>query len=262
MTQKEYKAISSIVRERVMVTQEELLEIIMKVNPKRNSNNLRFYIFDLVSNNIIYKLNEKYYKYNNKLKPFSYEYTKFEEPLITKLAEKYEGINICVWNTSFLSLFQNLLPVVNYTFVEIDSKFLDYLYSDMKNDYNTLLDPSEKELRLYAKGNEIVIIKKLFVRSPIVKPFSHHVAINKNIKKSQSVIVKPTIEKILVDIFVESKVYNVFNDLTDLYKGIFQTYFVNFQKLFAYSKYRGITEELSEFIMKTIKFDFNTGEFL
>lgn len=58
---------------------EEFLEIIIKVNLKRNLEYLRFYIFDLVNNNIIYKLNEKFYKYNNKLKLFEYEYMKFEE---------------------------------------------------------------------------------------------------------------------------------------------------------------------------------------
>lgn len=262
MTQREYEEIRSILADIKKVTREELLEIIIKVNPKRNPEYLRFYIFDLVNNNIIYKLNEKFYKYNNKLKLFEYEYTKFEEPIKNQLEEKFEGIDICIWNTSFLSMFQNLLPVTNYTFIEIDSNFLEYLYNHMKTDYNALLDPSVKDLELYAKGNDIVIIKKLFVRAPIVKPYSYNVAINKNLKTKKSFIFKPTIEKILVDIFVESELYDVFNDIEDLYRGILKTYCVNFQKLFAYSKYRGITEELSNFIMNRIKFDFNIGEFV
>lgn len=262
MTQREYEEIKNILADAKKVTRDELLKIIIKVNPKRNPEYLRFYIFDLVNNEIIYKLNEKFYKYNDKLKSFEYEYTKFEEPIRTKLEEKFEGVNICIWNTSFLSTFQNLLPVINYTFIEVDSNFIEYLYNYMKNDYNVLLDPSEKDLELYAKGNDRVVIKKLFARSPIVKPYHYDVAINKNIKTKRSFVFKPTIEKILVDIFVDSKLYDVFNDIDDLYRGIFKTYCVNFQKLFAYSRYRGISDELSKYILNRIKFDFNIGEFL
>lgn len=262
MTQKEYEKIKSVLVKVKKVTRDELLDIIIKVNPSRKPENLRFYIFDLVNHNIIYKLNDEFYKYNNKLRPFEYEYTKFEEPIKIRLEEKFENVDICIWNTSFLSMFQNLLPAINYTFIEIDSNFLEYLYNYMKADYNALLEPSVKDLELYAKGNDRVIIKKLFVRAPIAKPYNYSVAINKNMKAKRIFVFKPTIEKILVDIFAESKLYDVFNDIDDLYRGILKTYCVNFKKLFAYSKYRGISEKLSDYIINRIKFDFNVGEFL
>lgn len=257
----DYEKIKSILAELKKVTRNELLDIIIEVNPEIKPQNLRFYIFDFVRNNIIYRLNDKFYKYNDKLKPFEYEYTKFERTIKHRLEEKFEGIDICIWNTNFLSMFQNLLPVVNYTFIEIDSNFVEYLYNYMKLDYNALIDPSERDLELYAKGRDRVIIKKLLGRTPIVKPYMYSVGANKNIKKEKGSVFKPTIEKILVDIFVESKLYDVFNDVEDLYRGILKTYCVNFKKLFAYSKYRGITEELSNFIKNTVKFDFNVGEF-
>lgn len=118
--------------------------------------------------------------------------------------------------------------VINYIFIEIDLNFFEYLYNYMKIDYNVLLDLSVKDLELYVKGNDIVIIKKLFVRVLIVKFYSYNVVINKNLKIKKSFIFKFIIEKILVDIFVELELYDVFNDIEDLYRGILKIYCVNF----------------------------------
>ena len=93
---------------------------------------MRFYIFDLVKNNIIYRLNNKYYKFNDKLKSFQYEYIQIDNMLKEKIEEKFEGIDVCVWSTSFLSRFLNLLPTINYTFVEIIQDFQKHLYDYLK----------------------------------------------------------------------------------------------------------------------------------
>lgn len=262
MTNKEYDKIKNILSEVKLVTKEQLWDIIHKINPNRKHDYMRFYIFDLVKNNIIYRLNNKYYKFNDKLKSFQYEYIQIDNMLKEKIEEKFEGIDVCVWSTSFLSRFLNLLPTINYTFVEIIQDFQKHLYDYLKKEYNVLINPTEKELELYFKGENQVVIKKLLVRAPLDKPYRHNIAINRNIGKKKFTLYKPTIEKILVDIFVESKKYDIFNDIDEIFKGTLKTYCVNFQKLFSYSKYRGVLEEMNDFILHSIKYDYKKGEFI
>lgn len=261
MTRREYDEMSKILAKIKKVTRDDLLKIITKISPNRNPLHLQFFIFDLVNENIIYKLNKQFYKYNDKLRPFEYEYTKFDESLENLLAEKFKEVEICIWNTSFLAKFVNLLPSVIYTFIEVEQNFQDYLFNYLRSEHNVLINPSGKELELYSKGNNRLIIRKLFVRAPIVKPYNHSIAINKNMSRRKNTIYKPTIEKILVDIFAESNRYDVFNDIDEIFIGIFNTYCINFQKLFAYSKYRGLQEEITEFIFNKVQYDFNQGEF-
>jgi len=259
MTSLEIEQIREVMGNRIFATKEELLELIIEINPNRNPSFFRFYLFDLVKANALHKYDDKRYKWNGKLKQFIYEYTDSDLILKEKLESRFEDIELCIWNTSFLSQYLNLLPFDFFTFVETDKDYLDLIFDVLKSNYKILYSPNQKELDLYSQRDNQVILKKLITRAPLDNLYENNIGINSNIRKSKRVVYRPTIEKILVDIFVESNTFSIFSELHQIFLGIFKAYCINFQKLFYYAKNRGIYEELRNFLENQIHFDFENG---
>ena len=119
----------------IFATGEELLNIIISINPKRDPSNLRFYLFDLVKANVLHKYSDKLFKYNGNLKQFTYEYTNTDLLLKEKIESRFENIELCIWNTSFLSQYLNLMPYDYFTFVETDKNYMDLNFDYLNKEY-------------------------------------------------------------------------------------------------------------------------------
>ncbi|MDP2812947.1 MAG: hypothetical protein Q8S15_00705 [Erysipelotrichaceae bacterium] len=261
MKKDEISKINDFMMEKNLVTREELLSFILKINPERNSSYLRFYLIDLIKANVLHKFNDRKFKYNGKLKPFSYEYTKSDLLLQSKIEDRFDNLDICIWNTGFLSLYLNLMPIDYYTIVETNKQYLELVFDFLKHDYNVLLEPNKKELEFYMHKENQIILKKLNTRAPLDKPYNSKIAANVHISRSSRIVFKPSIEKILVDIYAESSTYSFYSELNHIFEGALKAYCVNFQKLFYYAKNRGIYEEISKFVENELSYDLNRGEF-
>jgi len=261
MTNREIAYVSEVMRNRVFASKDEIFEILNQVSSDRKVSNLRFYLFDLVRNNIIYKFDETRYKYCGNLKQFTYEFTDFDNEIKTKLESRFEGIQLCVWNTSFLSKYLNLMPYEYFTFIETDKMYLELAYDFLKQFYSVLYLPNQKELYYYSLRNHQLILGKLISRAPLHESRQKYIGINYKSDLKEKVVLRPTIEKILVDIYVEVNTYSVFEEIHQIYKGILRTYCVNFQKLYYYAKNRGQYEKIKQFIEKDIGYNVKNGDF-
>ena len=260
MTNLEIENIREFMKKQVFSTKEEILEAVLVFNPNRNPSNSRFYLFDLVRANVLYKYDSKRYKYNGKLKQFEYKSNDSDIELKNKIESHFEDIQLCIWNTSFLSNYLNLMPYSYFTFIESDKNYIELIFDYLKSFYNVLLTPTQKELDFYVQKNNQIILRNLINRAPIDKKYANYIGINKSIYRTSRVVYNPKIEKILVDIFVEKNNFSIFDELNSIFIGLLSTYCVNFQKLFYYAKNRGVFEELSEFIVYEIMFDLEKGE--
>jgi hypothetical protein len=261
MTNIEYSQILEFMKNKIFATKDEILNLILENNPTRNPSYERFYLFDLTRANIIYKYDNNRYKYNGKLKQFKYEFNNSDLDLKHKIETRFDDIQLCIWNTSFLSQYMNLLPYDYFTFVEIDKNYMELLFDFLKNDYRILYQPNQKELDLYTSKKNQIILKKITSRAPLDKTYESYIGINKNLGRSKRVVLSPKIEKIIVDIFAETNSFSVFNELYQIYEGIFKAYCINFQKLFYYAKNRGIYERLKKFISFELHYNLEKGEF-
>lgn len=261
MTNFEIEKVTEFMKDRIFATKDEILKLILENNPSRNPSYDRFYLFDLVRANIIYKIDDNRYKYNGKLIQFKYEFTDSDLDLKRKIESRFDDIKLCIWNTSFLSQYMNLLPYDYYTFVEIDKNYMELLFDYLKFDYKILYQPNQRELDLYTHKDNQIILKNLISRAPLDKTYETYIGVNNNLKKSKRVVLSPKIEKILVDIFAETNSFSVFSELHQIYEGIFKAYCINFQKLFYYAKNRGISEELKRFISFEIHYSLEKGDF-
>jgi hypothetical protein len=260
MTNLEIEQIRDYMKDKVFSTKDEIMEFMISINPERRPSNLRFYLFDLVRANVIHKYDTNRYKYNGKLKQFVYTLTNSDLELKDKIESRFDDIELCVWNTSFISQYLNLMPYDYYTFVATNKNYLELVFNYLKSSYKVLYKPTMKELDYYVQKNNQVILKNLIIRSPLDKNYTNYIGINKGFQKQQKIVFSPRIEKILVDVFVERDNFSVFSELHEIYRGIFSAYCINFQKLFYYAKNRGVYEDLYRYIISEIQFDFETGE--
>jgi hypothetical protein len=178
------------------------------------------------------------------------------------MEKQFPNMEACIWNTEFLSNFMNLMPNVSYTFVEVNSFYLEIVYDYLRNIFdNVLINPTEKEISYYANRFDSIIVRKLITRAPLLKPYSNVIGNNKDIKPRSSLIYKQTIEKTIVDIYVDRNRFSIYYEIDSIIFDLLKTYTVNFQKLFRYAYYRGVEKELKEYIEQDIRFDTNKGEF-
>jgi hypothetical protein len=262
MTKTEIEIIKDYCSKKQLMTKNEIENFIIETFPNRKDSLMRFYMFDLFNNNVIYRLNSKYYKFCNDLINFDYQNTKTDEMITKKIEERFPEMETCVWSTLFLSNFMNLQPYVSYTFIEVDSLYVEILFDYLKNIYeNLLINPNEKELYYYTKGSNPIIIRPLVKRAPLEKPYSNSIGGNRNIKTVISKVFRVTIEKIIVDIFIDKDKINLYSEWDSIITCILKTYSINFQKLFSYAKYRNVEEEIQYFLNDCINFNTEKGEF-
>lgn len=262
MTKKEIDLVNDFMKSNNFATKEEIMSLILKANPDRNVTNSRFYLFDLVRAKIIYKFDKNRYKYMGNLKRFSYEFTQSDLEIKESIEKRFKDIQICIWNTSFLSRYLNLLPIGYYTFLEIDKKYATLIFDYLKNDYDILFLPNQNDLYIYRRKNNQIVLKKLLVRAPLDKTYDSYIGVNYKSKSNRKVVFSPRIEKILVDIFVETNTYSMFSELDDIFTNIFKRYAVNIQKLLYYAENRNVEEKMRKYIVSTINYDLENGEFM
>ncbi len=102
------------------------------------------------------------------------------------------------------------------------------------------LNPDEKAINFYiAESNYPVVIKKLITRSPISKR-------TEKVGKFYT----PLLEKILVDLFAEEKLFNYLqgSELMHIYMNAISNYAINFTKLFSYAKRREREQDIKQFM--------------
>jgi hypothetical protein len=97
---------------------------------------------------------------------------------------------------------------------------------------NLFLNPDEKEMNLKVWNNkESIIFSPLVSRSPVIK-------------KGRCVI--PKLEKILIDIFCQTKLLSPFQglEMDQIFKFANEFYRINWKQAISYAKRRGKDEEL------------------
>jgi hypothetical protein len=106
------------------------------------------------------------------------------------------------------------------------------------------VNPDEKAIDFYiAESNQPLVIKKLLTRAPLSK------RTEKRIK-----FYIPTLEKILVDLFVEERLFYYVqgSELIHIYENAITSYTINFTKLFSYAKRREQEQNIKQFMTNHI----------
>lgn len=157
--------------------------------------------------------------------------------LYNKIHKEFPFIEICVWNTKWLSDLMRHQPFKNYTIIEVDKEASEQVFNTV-NEFikNVYINPDEEIFERYISPNteEVTIIKNLVTESPTVKS-------NK--------IGFPALEKLLVDIIIDKELFAAQQgELDFIYKSAFNKYAVNTAKMKRYAIRRNKEHELERMI--------------
>ena len=185
-------------KDRESFSRNELFEFFKYFEPDLKEGTFGWRIYDLKNKNIIKPLMRGVYtvSYKPKYKP---EVSQDLLKLAGKINDKFEDVKCCIWETSWLNEFSQHQSSKKIIIIEVEKDFLDSFFYELKKNYkgDVYLTPDEKAINFYvAESIQPIVIKKLVTRSPITK---------RTEKKIKFHI--PFLEKILVDIFSEDKLF-------------------------------------------------------
>ncbi len=160
--------------------------------------------------------------------------------LYGSLGKKFPGMLFCVWSTSFLFEFMEMLPTKRWDFVEVEKDAVFAVFRMLQTGPSrrrVMFDPTAREMELYLPTEtHVIIVRTLVSQSPVMTM--------QNIRL-------PMIEKILVDLTIDS-IFKPFsgNTLRTIWSRVFESYAVNLSALSRYASRRTQLQPIIE-LMKT-----------
>lgn len=221
------------------ITRNELYEFYKLFEPDLSQATFSWRIHNLKEKNILQSVKRNLYTLVEK-KAFQPVITPKLKTLGTKVTKEFPTAHNCVWNTKWLNEWTIHQPGRFLTVVEVESSATESVFYFLKdaNYRNVFLNPNEDIIERYIYDQvETTIVKPLVTKAPI-----QH-------KKHLSI---PTLEKILVDLFIDKKLYAPYQgrELINIFNAVYKNYGINITKVLGYAKRRGKDEALLEFITK------------
>ncbi len=223
-----------------MFTREELFDFFRSFDPNLNEGTFGWRVYDLKKRNIIETIKKGVYQlvYKQKFKPEpDKKIIAIGKILATPLCDYYN-----IWSTSWLNEFIELQATSSMTILEVDKDSVERIFYSLKDKgyENVYLKPDEKVLDRYVSElTEAIVIKPMISRAPT---------------QMVSKVAVPTLEKILVDLYCDEKIFFAFqgNQLNKIFEGAFEKYGINLSRLFNYAKRRSREESVKQFLMKNL----------
>lgn len=193
---------------------------------KVKKNTVSWRIYNLVEKGIIQRIGRGKYKLG-KQKEFTPLLSKENQILYLKLKEEFPFLDISIWSTKWIAQWMLHIPSNYETIIEVEKgseENVFYFLSDIKD--NVFLNPSKDILDKYAnRKKNVIIVKNLITDAPL-----------KEIEKTTI----PSIEKILVDLIVDDKLYASYqgSDLDMIIENSFQYNTINKDTLLRYADRR------------------------
>jgi hypothetical protein len=221
------------------ITREELFDFYRTHEPLLKESTFGWRIYSLKEKNILRPIKQGVYTLS--IKPT------FHPPMESKLNEisnriskQFPKARYCVWNTRWLNEWMVHQPGRFLLMIEVESSATESVFYFLKDQSykNVFLNPDDNLLDRYVYDQtETIIVKTLVTKAPI--------------KKEKKISV-PVLEKILVDLFVDKRLFAPFqgSELVNIYNNAYLYYTLNITKLLAYAKRRTKEQELIDFITR------------
>lgn len=222
---------------RGMFSREELFKFYRHFDKELKETTFRWRIFDLKEKKIITPLSKELFSLTYK-PVFTPEINVRESRISDRLSNEFPTLKQCIWSTRILNEFMLHQPGKFITILEVEKDALEPVFHYLK-DINTpevYLLPNEKELERYVyEGDSAIILQSLVSKAPTQEV------------KNQTV---PTIEKVLVDIFADKKIFGTFqgSELVNIINTAYTRYQIDFTRLFSYARRRRKETDLLKYL--------------
>lgn len=161
--------------------------------------------------------------------------------LFVKVHERYPYTRCCIWQASELGSFMQHVPNLDVIILEIEKLTAEAVFEDVRgmvDDRKMLLNPSERDYRLYASGEKSLIVKDMVSESPV---------------QTVDGITVPMLEKILVDATVSPELdFARGGEMYTLFENAGEMYRIGRKTMLRYAARRGKREEIEKLINTTM----------
>ncbi len=234
-------------KDRDSFTRDELFKFFQYFEPDLKESTFGWRIYDLKKRSIIKQRMRGLYaiSYKPKYKPaISTDLLK----LARKINDRFEDVKYCIWETNWLNEFSQHQSGKKIYVIEVEKDFLEPIFYELKENfkYDVYLSPDEKAINFYiAEGIRPIVIKKIVSRSPLCKRIEGKIKFN-----------APSLEKILVDIFSEDKLfyYSQGIELVHIFENAIKSYDINYTKLYSYAKRRERDNDIKLFLNNNMQY--------
>jgi DNA-binding PadR family transcriptional regulator len=232
--------IESYFTSNTQLSREELGNLINRDFPELSEGTITVYLSKLKKAGIINNPARGIYSITDK-QIFNPEINQNLKKIYNKIHKEFPFIEICVWNTKWLSDLMRHQPFKNFTIIEVDKEAEEQVFNAVSEWIkNVYINPNDEILERYISSNteEVTIIKNLVTESPTVK---------------NNKIVIPTLEKLLVDIIIDKELFAAQQgELDFIYKSAFDKYDVNKAKMKRYAIRRNKEQDVERIISRII----------
>ncbi len=225
------------------ITREELLGFYRSFEPDLKDSTFTWRLSSLKEKNLLMPVRKGVYSLSPKPQ-FHPQVEPKLRAIAIKLTKQFPAARICVWSTQWLNDWMIHQPGRFLLLVEAEAAATESVFYFLKDEHykNLFLTPDEKTIERYIfEERESIIVKSLITKAPIDKA-----------KK----IATPSLEKILVDLFVDQILFRTFqgSELQHIYNTLYSKYALNITRMTAYAKRRTKDEELIDFMTKNTLF--------
>lgn len=219
-------------------TRNELYDFYRKFEPLKETT-FRWRLFSLKESKIIRSLTKDIFTFNS-LPNYYPEVTNENKELISLLLKQFSDLKLSIWSTQILNEFMLHIPGNTFTVLEVEKDALEpvFHYLQDTNVKDIFLEPTEKEIALYINDKtNAIIIKKLITKSPLQR-IDHFPTI--------------TLEKLIVDIYSEKKLFEAFqgSELIRIVNNAFKKYAFNTTTLLNYANRRSKKDDIAAYLMQ------------
>ncbi|MEO7924008.1 MAG: DUF6577 family protein [Chitinophagaceae bacterium] len=225
-------------KNREVFHREDLLRFYQEFEPDLKEGTFGWRIYELKRKHIIRNVKKGAYTLEEKQK-FKPELDKMIIKIGKLLESSFDHHAYNIWNTAWLNEMTELQITSFMIILEVDKDSMETVFFTLKDKgsfNNVYLKPDETVINTYISENsEPIIVKSMISRAPVTK-----------IKK----VIIPTIEKILVDLYCDEKLFFAFqgNQLIKIYASCLDKYIINYSRLLNYARRRKREEGIIEFL--------------
>jgi len=223
--------------ERESFSREELFDFFRRSKPGLKETTFRWRIYHLKSKQQIAPISRGLFTLS--FKPaFEPAIGEVERKIYTKIEKQFPDLKQCIWSTKIVNDFMLHIPGKFITILQVEKDALEPIFEYLKeqNFRNVYIQPEEKEIERYIYETEsAIILQTLVSKAPTQK-----------IEK----ITTTTIEKMLVDLYCEKKLFRAFqgSEMIHIINNSYNRYSIDFTKLFGYAKRRRKEIDIMEFL--------------
>ena len=175
----------------------------------------------------------------SKKPPFQPQKENILKRITNLFKSRFPEIDYCIWQTAWLHELMIHQPGRQFIIFETEKDIIESVFFLLKsperqvflNTDNTTID------YLFMEDKEVIAVKSLITRSPLL---------------IQEKISIPSLEKILIDLFCDTKLFSPYSgqELSNIYKYAQKKYHINYSRLLNYADRRNKKMEVLEFVLQ------------